>query len=151
MINHKMGSILDCTEEVIAHQVNCMAVYNAGLAKQIRSAHPAAYQSYMRMFDRIESNNDLLGKVDIAKVDNGKYVANIFGQYGYGRDKRYTNYGALSKGLEYLAHVGKKYKRSIAIPHGVGCGLAGGDLVKVIEIIDNAFKDYEVTIYRYIK
>ena len=118
MIKHKMGNILDCTEDVIAHQVNCMAVYNAGLAKQIRNTHPAAYQSYMKMFDGIDNNQELLGKVDIAKVDENKYVANIFGQYGYGRDKRYTNYEALSKGLEYLAHVGKKFDRSIAFQVG---------------------------------
>ncbi|RAP14807.1 hypothetical protein HS9_00130 [Bacillus velezensis] len=38
--------------------------------------------------------------------------------------------------------------RSITLPYGIGCGLAGGNWNDVNKMIESIFEDYEVTIYK---
>jgi len=44
--------------------------------------------------------------------------------------------------------IAKKNNLSIAIPYGIGCGLAGGKWDIVYDIIEEVFNDYDVVIYR---
>ena len=46
MIKIVKGNLLDATEDIIAHQVNCMGVMGSGLAKQIRNKYPEVYANY---------------------------------------------------------------------------------------------------------
>ncbi|WP_223260709.1 hypothetical protein [Bacillus sp. LNXM65] len=40
MIKTVDGNILEASEDIICHQVNCKGVMGAGLAKQIKSKYP---------------------------------------------------------------------------------------------------------------
>lgn len=117
----------------------------AGLAKQIRSKYPEVYKTYMTA--KFQSN--LLGKIQIVNVNKNRTVANLFSQYNYGRVGLYTDYKALKETLAKLKNYAKANNLRVALPHGLGCGLAGGDWNTVSKIIEEAFDGYEVTIYKY--
>lgn len=147
MIHRKYESLLFATEDIIAHQVNCMGKFNAGLAKEISKAFPAAYNDYMRTCNMM-SRKELLGKVKVTNMGD-KRIAHLFAQYYYGRDKRYTDYSALTTTLVKLRKYAEQHDLSIALPEGIGCGLAGGDWKVVCGIIEEVFIGYDVTLYNY--
>ena len=83
--------------------------------------------------------------------EENKFVANIFGQYKYGADRKYTDYKALEKGIKWVHDISQLYSlSSVAIPYKIGCGLAGGDWSIVINIIREYFEysNIECIIYR---
>ena len=150
MIRIVEGSILNAVEDIICQQVNCQGVMGAGLAKQIRDKYPAVYTSYKKFCDGYNYNDrmTLLGQIQTTMVSDGKIIANLFGQYNYGRDKQHTEYNALTGCLEQILELAKLFNDSIAIPYNLGCGLAGGDWSIVYAIIEEVFDDYDVTIYK---
>lgn len=46
MIKKVDGNILETSEDIICHQVNCKGVMGAGLAKQIKSKYLNVYKEY---------------------------------------------------------------------------------------------------------
>lgn len=149
MIINIKGNILEAKEDLIGHQVNCQGAFGAGLAKQIREKYPFAYESYRTCCDETEDKRDLLGRIKQVKQNDGKIIVHIFGQLGYGRGKLQTDYKALERGLKVLEIKARNSEESVALPYGIGCGLAGGDWEIVCKIIDKVFKDYEVSLYKF--
>ena len=148
MIKIVNGDLLKASETIIAHQVNCQGKMNLGLAKQIRNTCPNVYNDYKKLCNR-ESPYELLGETQLIMVDKTRYVANIFAQLDYGRKPIiYTDYDALFKGLKYIKDLAKENNKSVALPFGLGCGLAGGSWNEVYGIIEDVFSDYEVTLYK---
>ena len=141
------GDILQASENILAHQVNCMGVMGGGIAKQIKDKYPSVFDQYSKFF--INNKFTALGKCQIVKAEDDKYIANLFGQYKFGRDKQYTDYKALEEALFSLKVSAKDHNKSIAIPYNVGCGLAGGSWDIVYKIIEDVFSDYDVTLYRW--
>lgn len=66
-----------------------------------------------------------------------------------GRNQRQTDYEALLSSLEKLKDYAQGNNKSVALPFGIGCGLAGGDWETVYKMIDEVFVDYEVTLYKF--
>lgn len=132
---------VDC--DIIAHQVNCRGVMGAGLAKQIRNKYPIVYERYKNYCP----DPALLGKVQV--INTGTvYVANLFAQEGFGRDKRYTDYDALNNCLSKLRDYMVEHDlHTLALPYGLGCGLAGGDWNKVYNIIKDVFDNEALVVY----
>ena len=135
-INKIKSSIFDAGAQIIAHQVNCQGVMGSGVAKQIRDRYPKVYSSYKHFCDLYKDNrNSLLGKCQIVVDDYDDFdlwprhcVANLFGQYNFGRDgKRYTDYAALMCALSALAEYADNYKLTVAMPYKMGCDRGGGD------------------------
>ena len=147
MIKIVDGDILQASENIIAHQVNCMGVMGGGIAKQIREKYPNVFDQYRKFF--VNNKFTALGKCQIVKTEDNKYIANLFGQNKYGRDKQYTDYDALKDSLFSLKVSAKDHNMSIAIPFNIGCGLAGGDWDIVYKMIEEVFHDYDVTPYRW--
>lgn len=144
------GNILEATENVIVQQVNCMGVMGAGLAKQIRAKYPSVYKKYKQLCDEhADSRPELLGRVLLCQVEDGKYIANVFGQLGYGKKGVYTQYDMLQKGLEEVLDLAKKENLTIAIPYGIGCGLAGGDWDVVSNQLVHIFAGYGAKVYKF--
>lgn len=143
------GNILNATEDIIGHQVNCSGVFGAGLAKQIRNKYPFAYEAYMYRYKEAVDKRELLGTIKQADVGDGKTIAHIFSQYGYGRYGVHTDYNSLERGLQLLEIKARNFGESVALPYGIGCGLAGGDWNIVYPIIERVFEDYDVTLYRF--
>lgn len=157
MIKIVEGNILNATENIIAHQTNCMGVMGGGLAKQIRNKYPQVYKEYkdLCIWQKDTYNKGFakhkypLGFTQFIKCNDGKTIVNLFGQLGYGTDKQYTEYKALKSSLKALYDaVITNTNDTIAIPYNLGCGLAGGDWNVVYKIIEDVFQDYDVTIYK---
>lgn len=148
MVKEVMGNLLDASEDVICHQVNCQNAMGAGVAKVLYTRWPEVKRSYHRFCGSFKSSENLLGQVQFVDVTPYKQVANIFGQFECGRDKSrvYTDYSALTTAFNQLrfACAGK----SLAFPYGFGCGLANGDWNIVRRMLDVYFSNMDVTIYR---
>lgn len=149
MIKIVKGNILEAKENLIGHQVNCQGAFGAGLAKQIRYKYPFAYECYKEYCDEVEDKKELLGQIRQVGQKDGKVIVHIFGQLGYGRGRRQTNYEALEHGLKLLEIKARNFNESVALPYGIGCGLAGGDWDVVYNIIDKVFESYKVTLYKF--
>lgn len=126
--------------DFLINQVNCKGVYGAGIAKEISEKIPDTRQHYLDACHYAWKNNiDLMGNV---AIHSG--VIHLFGQDGYGRSGRYTNYGALSAALSKVADAIKEdavgyidvVDLVIGVPYRIGCGLGGGDWEVVKELIE---------------
>lgn len=163
MIKEVEGNILDTDCFIICQQVNCMGVMGSGLAKQIMNKWPTVYTEYKSFCNMFNSPEELIGQVNFVSLnydnlEEYRMIANLFGQLNYGRNKNivYTDYNALKDAFINLkCHFIRNHKIKIAIPYGIGCGLANGSWNKVYKIIEDVFKDYDnyfdVFIYKYDK
>jgi len=131
------GNILDIERGVICHQVNCRRVANAGLARQIRERWPRWYESFRAARVRLGGVR-LFCPAPVRLPD--LWIADLYAQDGYGRDRRYTNYAALGAALFHLRETARA-DLPVYIPHGMGCGLGGGDWSVVRAIIADAYPD----------
>lgn len=140
------GDLFDTTAPFICHQVNCKGKMGSGVAKQVRSLYPKAYEMYMKACK--EYNGDLLGRVQICCVKD-KHIVNMFAQDRYGYDgKQYTNYTAFEYCLNKLK-TRVQPGETIAMPYKIGCGLAGGDWNVVYQLIDKILgQQYTVELWR---
>ena len=159
MLHEYAGSVLTPQVGIIAHQVNCFGVMGSGVAAQIRDKYPLAYKQYRRycLSCKPEDRISMLGQAQFCPVSfdqNGFVrivVANLFGQYNYGRDphKVYTNYRALEKALKELAEFASVRHDVIALPYKMGCGSGNGDWPHVVlPMIKRTLADCEVYICR---
>lgn len=141
------GDLLNSNANIIAHQVNARGVMGSGVALAVKTKYPEVFQSYRKFF---EEGKLKLGKVDFAKTNDGKIVANMCGQDRYGRDgKQYTDYEALEKCFDKTArYMKEKNLDSIAFPFKLGCGLGGGDWNIVFAMIKEYFKDFNIEIWQ---
>lgn len=125
-----------------------MSGFASGIAGLIRKKYPIVYDKYMAFCEHHAADRKmLLGKVQIIKVEDDKYIANIFGQFTYGRTGTHTDYTALKMGLSDLKLRAKKHNKTVALPLYIGAGLGGGDSELILKIIDEIFNDYEITLY----
>lgn len=152
MIKIVKGDLLQATENIIGHQVNCQAKMNSGVAKAVRQNHLLAYNMYMSMVKRYvdaDLRKELLGKCQVVNVGADKYVANLFGQYNYGYDgAKYTNELALYESFKSLRELAEQTGLSVALPYLLGCERGGADWTVVEGYLLKAFEGYEVTLYK---
>lgn len=145
------GSILNCKSEdteYILHQCNCFHTMGAGLAKAIAIKYPCAVITDKRT---IRGDINKLGTYSIAKdLISGINIVNVYSQFRYGTDKRYTDYDALQKALTLLKQSELLTSTtSIAIPYNFGCGLAGGCWIIVYDIFIKVFKETPIELKIY--
>jgi O-acetyl-ADP-ribose deacetylase (regulator of RNase III) len=142
------GDITKCKADVIAHQVNCQFVMGGGVALAIRKKWPVVYNNYVEMGKQHKKpSNEWLGTCQIVKIDQNRYVANLFGQDDLGYSKCFTNYSALETALKELAwQVEYMGLKTIAFPWLMSCGLAGGDWNIVKPLIEKTFEDLDIEI-----
>lgn len=162
MIIHKDGNLLKAKENIIGHQVNCQGVMQSGLALQIADRYLKVttehtelcnYYKNERLYSSLE---DLLGMVQFVEIGKDKYVCNIFSQLDYNRNygkvkEKHTNYKALAIALHELKRQAKENNLSVALPYNLGSDKGGGDWKVVEALIEEAFEDYQVTIYKFKK
>lgn len=147
------GDLLSSNADIIAHQVNCQGKMNSGVAKQIREKYPDVYNVYMKWCEMCVKYKDvLLGRCQLVKTRNGKLIANLFGQLGYGYDgKQYTDLNALKNAMINLRDYHIRYMDKatvVAMPYKIGCARGGANWDDVYKIIDEIFKDYTVELWR---
>lgn len=119
-------NILNIEGGIICHQVNCKKVAGAGLALQIRNRFPGWYQYY-------RATLPVLGHTSLYQINNDVVIASLYAQDEYGTGIRQTDYVAFRACLQVLKYT----SRTIYIPVGIGCGLAGGNWDRVYSIIED--------------
>ena len=147
MVTVKSGDLLEATENIICHQVNCFGAAG-GLAFDMFERFPDAADQYYAIVDDYRDKmmrQDLLGCAQVVVVGHLRYVANVFGQYYSGSDYRPDE---LRKALKVVAGFAKDNGLSVAIPHKLSCGICGGDWDEVFQIIEEVFEDVECVIYK---
>lgn len=145
------GNLLDATEDIICHQVNCQGVMGSGVAKAIREKWPWVFASYHRCCER--NNNDstrLFGTIWGVKIDgDSRWLVNMFAQNLYGYDgNRYTSYDAFYKCLERIRDGDGLQNCSIAFPYKIGSDRGGASWDVIYAMICDVLGDRDVTIYR---
>lgn len=144
MITEKTMDLLTTDCDIIAHQTNCRGVMGAGVARQIRYKllSPDKYSVYVSAC-KIKSSK-LLGTVQYLPANNGKIIANLFGEDIPTGTSLDTDYDALRRALESLKAYAQQNHLSVALPGYIGCGLAGGDWEIVSKMIYDIFSESEV-------
>lgn len=148
MIESVNIDIFKSTVGVISQSCNCFHTMSAGFAKHIKQLYPEAYEA-----DCKTECGDIkkLGTISIAKIKNPalelKYIINLYSQFYYGRDKRYTDYNAMTKGFSLIYNFLKEKDLILGIPRGMGCNLAGGDWKIVESIIRAEFETSTIKVF----
>jgi O-acetyl-ADP-ribose deacetylase (regulator of RNase III) len=146
------GDLLKADVDIIVHQVNTQGAFGAGIAKQIANQFPESKKDYLEYCSK--HNDEILGTYLLSKTDGNFDIAHLFAQIHYGKygdfykeNNRQTNYVAFARALDQLLidHPDKK----IALPYGIGCGLAGGNWGIIAGIIEKQFMQNKKTAYLY--
>ena len=146
------GNILNATEQYVAHQCNCKTRTNAsGVAAAIFAAWPWS-EVYLN-----RTEDGTLGSISVhGNGENERFVINMYAQKYPGGPTRYESkqfrLNAFTVCLEEIMKI--EGLKSIALPHGVGCGLAGGDWGEyelLLVRFHQGFKDenVDVTLYHH--
>ena len=124
--------LLNITNGIICHQVNCKGVMGAGLALSIKTKYPIVYEKYKAI-----ANKEMIGNCHIVKISKNFYIANLFGQKLYGNEKGiiYTDYKAFESAIEKLAKFAEIDNLEVYFPYGIGSGLGKGNISKINFII----------------
>jgi len=146
------GNLLDFPFGInaIAHSCNTLNVMGAGIAKQIADRYPSAYEADTLAHRRHENN---LGEYSYAKVNVGEGNSYPHQQFGLS-DRRCEIYNlytqkkvGIGKQVSYdaLYDAFQKLRAEcddstvLGLPHGISCGLAGGDWSVVLAMINSVF------------
>ena len=146
MIRVVKGNLLDATEHIIAHQVNCQRKMNSGVAKAIREKYPEVYEKY-------QNTEPKLGTVEYVSVDR-RYVANMYAQDMYGYDgKQYTSYESFRQCCKNIVNECRLSKHmnkdlNVAMPYKIASDRGGADWDKIMDILLEEFTDVDLTLYK---
>lgn len=148
MITIKKGDVLRSRAIYICHQVNCMGVMGAGIAKQIKAVYPEVYEEYKRVCNEHRRNPaELLGQNLGVHVRDGRMIINLFGQLDYSRFRSCTDLSALRTACSPVAgYIPPDVE--IAMPYRIGCGLAGGDWGAVLDMLAEVFEHNSLVLYK---
>lgn len=140
--------------DIMCHQVNCLGAFGRGIAYDISQKFPRVKQSYVNIVSLCNCKGELLGTTQLCAIGNGKYIANLFGQYDYGASntKIYTDYNAFENALKILEGYAYSFNvNKIAFPFKIGCGLSNGDwqiIESYIFKFANSNKNFQIKIYK---
>lgn len=136
------GNVIHMAEsgqfDVLVHGCNCMNIMGAGVARQVRDVFPAAYNADKAYTTK---SRDMLGTYSSAVVPLfgmlGKTVTivNAYTQFAPGGGEDVFDYDAFAAVLERLHEAFPD--KIIGMP-AIGCGLAGGDKERILDIIRNS-------------
>jgi hypothetical protein len=137
-------------ERLIAHQCNCVTTGTAaGFARALFERHPAAgYGSTVTLGRQ-------LGNVQFVQSEGGVTIANMYAQY-YPGPPTNAGDGAVMRVdwfrscLEQLAVYAKAHNKTrVAMPYGVGCGLAGGRWAEYQALLQSCAERHRLHIVLY--
>lgn len=168
----ELGDLLESKADFIAHQCNCVTTQSKGLSSLIFEKFPYAdiYSS--------RSKPDKLGTIIVCGNSDQaqRYVINILAQYypgkprsypekqprsypkkqlrsyhGHARDSEERRLAAFQQCLDQITKIPDISGKSVAFPHGIGCGLAGGNWEKYENILSDwscyVKEKYDITVH----
>lgn len=144
MITIKKGNILDCTENIIVHQVNVQGIMGGGVARQLANQFKGLEKFYSEHCRKLDNDYEMLNGTTLIYKENNKIICNIFSQ----KSNFNTDYKAMKKCLKYTKLWASNNNLTICIPYGIGCGIANGDWDKIYKIIEEVFNNYDIILYK---
>jgi hypothetical protein len=121
----------------------------AGIAAAIadKLLTPESYEKYQRFC--ATNGAKALGYTFYLDAIDGRLIANMFSQKAFDAGGDLTDYQAMLNCFAHVRKLAAKENRSVSIPAGIGCGIAGGDWEKVRFVINKIFggPGVEATIY----
>lgn len=124
--------------DVIIHGSNCFNTMGSGIARFIREEYPEAYEADCKTIAGDRSKIGMFTHADVVRNGHKITIINAYTQYEFGKGKDHFEYDAFPSLLESIK---EKYgDKRIGLPL-IGCGLAGGDEVRILKMIDACFKD----------
>lgn len=139
----------------MAHCANLYHTMGAGIARQIAKRFPEAVVA-----DRNTVKGDTkLGGYSVGILQDSRRIYNLYAQIGIGNNgtvlNRNLRYDALADSLwrvmEEIDLFVTDEKLTLAIPWGIGCGLAGGnfDIVSsILSSLDKEFDKVNIAVYK---
>ena len=142
-------SPLKSGNKIIVHVCNDIGGWGRGFVMAISKKWKQPEERFRNWYSSKE--NFALGEVQLVKVEEDIWIANLIGQHDIKADRNGIppiRYDAVSKGLNKIAGMTIQFKATIHMPR-IGCGLAGGnweEMEKIVikELID---KGVSVTVY----
>lgn len=145
------GDLLDFPVGInlLFHCANCFCTMGGGFAANLKAKFPEAADA-----DNATKKGDKekLGTYTTARVTyekKTKFIVNLYGQFGMGREKRQADYEAIATGLETLytriaksQNDGKKFR--LGLPKNMASDLAGGDWAIIEAMVTTYANKYEV-------
>jgi O-acetyl-ADP-ribose deacetylase (regulator of RNase III) len=133
------GNLIHLAQEgqfdLIIHGCNCFCTMGAGIAKQIRSQFPQAWEADLATQSGDRSKLGSYSKACINTPSGRLHVINAYTQYHYSGDGVLVDYDAVTK--VFTALKNQFHGQRMGYPQ-IGAGLAGGDWKIISEIIDSA-------------
>ena len=150
-IIYKQGDLLSCEERWILHGCNAQGVMGSGVARDIRTHYPSAYEVYLAQHSK---GWQKLGTVTFAMQNCQRFVFNGITQEFYGRDgKQYVDYKAVEDVIWCMnkhAQASDDYLEGktlrVAMPK-IGAGLGGGDWDVISKIIEEESTNFQPVVY----
>lgn len=155
MIRTIYGDITNAREDIIVHQVNAIGVMGGGVARSIRDKYPEVFTPYKEYIGKAieegKTPEDLLGNVLYVNTNDGKVIANVFGQAfireGPSDKEVYTQYDALALGLRKVLDYAVSTNKTVAAPYLIGAGMANGSWSKIGPMLTEIFDKHGLTLY----
>lgn len=134
--------------DVYIHGANCQSIMGGGIARQIAETFPQVYM--------VDKNSKLkpnmkLGRFTSTTFRNMKYhrvhFVNAYTQLTLGSGCQ-VDYMAIKDSLEGIRTMFGGCQQRFAMPK-IGAGLGGGDWNRIKAIIEDVFKNEDVTVIEY--
>ncbi len=149
--------------DIICHGANCFHRMASGIAGQIVKKWPKVAIADRQTKYGTRNKLGTFSEVDVVGSSGHKFkILNAYTQYTYGRGEdlfEYNSFGNFLKIFEtFLRKVyvlaGADIKTRVGFPY-IGCGLAGGDKQRIVEMIENfsvSCQDIaDVTLVRFVR
>ncbi len=137
--------------KIIAHTCNDLGGWGKGFVLAISKRWEEPEAEYRLWHRHRAENNFALGAIQLVKVEQYIYVANMIGQRGI-KTGRSTGvpirYEAVEECLESLTQEAIALEASVHMPR-IGCGLAGGKWEKIEPLIKSTLLASGVDVYVY--
>jgi O-acetyl-ADP-ribose deacetylase (regulator of RNase III) len=144
-IEYRQGNLFDTDIRHIAHGCNARGVMGKGVALQVKTLFPQAYEHYRNAW--LWNNALVIGTVQV--VDCGsKTIINAITQRDYARSlndpNRYVSYDALA---DCMAEINRQIPgQQLALPR-IGAQLGGGNWEIIERIIESELIDVQPVVY----
>lgn len=148
VIEYRLGDIFEQRDlDFIVHQANLHNTFGSGIAAEIKRRYPHAFEADSHAF-RVRDAK--LGSYSIGcpREAGMPVVVNLYSQDGISATQRTTHYAAMGHSLLRLEESLRTVWgcERLGVPHGIGCGLAGGDWDVVLPILESAFAKSPITL-----
>lgn len=145
MLNHVTGNLIDMAEQgqfdVIVHGCNCLNTMGSGIALEIRTRYPKAYDA-----DTLATEQ---WKQPVAKLGNFSTYATVGKGNPFIIVNAYTQVNFAPRGVDHFEYesfylILRKLRALGPVRFGfpyIGMGLAGGDEPRIIAMIEKFAED----------